>query len=186
VARVVAVDPSDGEDDANLDQKHDDFGIAVCSKGMDGVGYVEQSYSWSSSPRKMAESAIDLYYAVGADALVIERNHGGRWMEEVFRSIDPYCNIITTWASDGKRTRAAPVAALFEKDSRNPKRPFRARMVGFHEDLEQELTTHDFTSGMRSPNELDAMVWGLNELMLGGRQARARDDVKDKRLAGRR
>lgn len=186
LARVVAVDPSDGEDDLNTGEKHDDFGVCVASRGMDGVAYVERSHSWSASPRKMAEAAVDLYYEVGADALVIERNHGGKWMIEVFQSVDPYCHIIETWASDGKRTRAAPVAALFEHNNRQPKRPYQAKMVGFLPELEEELTTHDFSSGMRSPNKLDAMVWAVNELMIGQRQAHSRSDMKDQRLRGRR
>ena len=184
--RVVAVDPSDGIDDNDPNaQKGDAFGVCVASKGMDGVGYVEMSDEWYASTRKMAEKSIDLYKDVGADALVIERNHGGKWMIEVFRSVDPYVNIIEVWASDNKRTRAEPVSVLFEPNPRNPLKMFNARMVGFHENLEEELTTTRFDTGERSPNQLDAMVWALSELMLGMGIVQE-DDIKDERHQGRR
>jgi hypothetical protein len=184
--RVVAVDPSDGSDDADPEaSKGDAFGICVASKGMDGVGYVEMSDEWHASTRKMAERTIDIYKSVGADALVIERNHGGKWMLEVFRSIDPYVNVVDVWASDNKRTRAEPVAALFEPNKRRPDSPFLARMVGFHDKLEEELTTTRFDTGERSPNQLDAMVWAMSELMLGMGEVQE-SEVKDARHRGRR
>lgn len=176
--RVVAVDPSDG------DETGDGFGVSVCSRGRDGVGYVEASYEWRFSVRKMAEATVQLAEQVGADCIVVEKNHGGKWMLDVFRDVDPYANIKVVWASDGKRTRAEPVAALFECD---PKAimPYRARIVGFQEELEAELTDTNFRDGEPSPNRLDAMVWAMTELMLGQRQARS-NNYHDVRLSGRR
>jgi hypothetical protein len=176
--RVVSVDPSDGEDEG------DAFGVSVASRGQDGVGYVEQSRAWRMSPRKMAEAAVNLYYEVGADSLIIERNHGGKWMLEVFRQVDPYVNVREVWASDGKRTRAEPVAALFEYDPR-ALWPFRSRIVGFQEELEAELTDTNFAAGEPSPNMLDAMVWAMTDLLLGNRAAKA-TAYGDERLTGRR
>lgn len=177
--RVVAVDPSDG------DESGDGFGVCVASRGRDGVCYVEESHEWHMSPRKMAEAAVQMYHAVGADALVVEKNHGGKWMLEVFRQVDPYVNLIVTWASDGKRTRAEPVAALFEHDE-EALLPYRARIVGWQEDLETELTETNFRSGEPSPNRLDALVWAATELMLGQRQAKSDGQIRDQRLSGRR
>jgi len=176
--RVIAVDPSDGEEGG------DEFGVSHVAKGMDGVGYVLGSWAWQASPRKMAERAVGLYYEVGADAMVIERNHGGKWMTEVFRQVDPNVRIIEVWASDGKRTRAEPVSALFEYDQ-YALLPYRARMVGYQPELEDELVLTDFRQGAPSPNRLDAMVWGLTDLMLG-HQTRARKPGGDGRHRGRR
>lgn len=177
--RVVAVDPSDG------DEGGDGFGVSVSSRGRDGVFYQEASYEWRMSPRKMAEAAVGLYHEVGADALVVEKNHGGKWMLEVFRQVDPYVNLVVVWASDGKRTRAEPVAALFEHDP-DALLPYRARMVGFQEELESELTDTNFRNGEPSPNRLDAMVWAATELMLGQRMAKSDGKMQDARLSGRR
>lgn len=178
--RVVALDPSDG------DEGGDGFGVAVASRGRDGCMYQEASYEWRMSPRKMAEAAVGLYHHVGADALVVEKNHGGKWMLEVLRQVDPYVNLIVVWASDGKRTRAEPVAALYEYDS-DALLKYRARIVGFQDELEAELTDTNFRDGEPSPNRLDAMVWAATELMLGQRQARSNDGrINDQRLTGRR
>lgn len=177
--RVVAVDPSDGNEDG------DGFGVCVASRGRDGQMYAEASFEWRMSVRKMAEAAVGIYHQVGADALVVEKNHGGKWMLEVFRQVDPYVNLVVTWASDGKRTRAEPVAALFEHDPR-ALMPYRAHMVGFQADLESELTDTNFSNGEPSPNRLDALVWAGTELMLGQRQAKQDGLMNDQRLAGRR
>lgn len=178
IRRVIAVDPSEG------DQEGDGFGVSDCGRGMDGVGYVLGSWEWRASPRVMAARAVRLYHEVGADALVIEKNHGGKWMVEVFRQIDQYANVEVVWASDNKRTRAEPVAALFEHDS-SAQLPYRARIAGFHEELEDELTSTVFEPGGVSPNRLDAMVWAMTALMLGDRYAKAQS-AKDRRLVGRR
>jgi len=176
--RVIAVDPSDGEEGG------DEFGVAHVARGMDGVAYVMGSWAWQASPRKMAERAVALYYEVGADALVVERNHGGKWMIEVFRQVDPSVHVIEVWASDKKRTRAEPVAALFEHDP-HALLPYRARIAGFMPELEEELTTTDFGAGAKSPNRLDALVWGVTEVAIGQKQARRRER-QDERFRGRR
>lgn len=181
--RIIALDPSDGESDG------DAFGVCHAALGTDGIGYVLSAHEWRASPRTMARQAIEMYHEVGADALVIEKNHGGKWMLDTFRQEDPNVNIKVVWASDGKRTRAEPVAALFEK---NPEKliQFGARIAGYHEDLEAELTQHVFSvkpgeKAPPSPNMLDAMVWAMTDLVIRGSVARRRDQ-RDERLAGRR
>lgn len=176
--RVLAVDPSDG------DQDGDGFGVSYAARGMDGVGYVMGSWEWRASPRVMAARAVRLYHELGCDALVIEKNHGGKWMVEVFRQVDPTVNVRVVWASDNKRTRAEPVAALFEHDAASLL-PYRARMAGYFEELEDELTTTVFEAGELSPNRLDAMVWALTDLMVGTREVR-KGSTPDTRLRGRR
>lgn len=188
---VVAVDPSDGLTEKEMrssGQTGDGYGVSVCGRGLDGVGYVLQSHEWRANVRTMAKRTLALANNVGADTIVIERNHGGKWMKEVFRQIDPYCNVVDVWASDGKRTRAKPVAALFNEDIESELQ-FRARLVGFHEDLEEELTTTVFDGTEASPNRLDAMVWGLTHLMLGDNYVSDSSwatEGDDPRLAGRR
>ena len=63
-------------------------------------------------------------------------------------------------ASRGKAVRAEPVSALYEDGM--------VHHVGTHYMLEDELVTWDPTQNMPSPNRLDALVWALTELMLGG------------------
>ena len=73
-------------------------------------------------------------------------------------------------ASRGKVTRAEPVAALYEQG--------RVRHVGQHTALEDQMC--DFTSDFDakkmgySPDRVDALVWNLSHLMLGGREVKPR------------
>ena len=189
VRRVVAVDPSDGISNRDAPGKPvrqgDSYGVCVVARGLDGVGYVEDSQEWRDTPRRMAEATIELYKDVRADAIVVEKNHGGAWLIEVLRGVDPYANIKTVWASEGKVTRAEPVAALFTHDTAAIL-PYRARMVGQHADLEAELCSFTGAPGQRSPNQLDALVWGLTDLMLGMPEARMDAVILDQRGRGRR
>jgi hypothetical protein len=180
VRRVVSVDPSDG------DEGGDAYGVAVCARGADGVGYTEDSYEWKNlSTKTLAVMTLRLAARVRADAIVIEKNHGGKWLLEVFRMIDPYANIEVVWASDNKVTRAEPVAVLFEFNAdTNPM--VRGRIVGYQEALEDELTLTSFSTGEPSPNMLDAMVWGFHSLMLGAVGKRSAGKMDDQRLKGRR
>lgn len=180
VRRIVSVDPSDGEESGDY------YGVAVCALTADGVGLVERSMKWKLPVRKMAEATVALGKEVGADALVVERNHGGKWMVAVFQGVDEYVNIQTVWASEGKRPRAEPVAAQFAHDP-TARLPYRARLVGFHEDLEETLTTHVFDPKEPSPDDMDAMVWGLSALLgIGSAAKQIKKDGRDMRLKGRR
>ncbi len=176
--RGIALDPSDG------DAGGDEMGVAVGCLGLDGVAYVELSSGWSASPQAMAESAVELYRDLRCDVMVVEKNHGGRWVPALIHSVDPTVNVKMTWASEGKRTRAEPVAALFEPRQDMSLR-HRARLVGFHLELEEELTHFTGAAGETSPNRLDAMVWLLWELALRRRPGR-KSTYDDQRMRGRR
>jgi hypothetical protein len=179
VRRVIGVDPDSGGENS------DGYGISRCARGADGVGYVEWVDEWKNlSVRTLAKKTLDMYYQTGADAIVLERNHGAKWLLEVFRGEDPYANIIDVWASDNKRTRAEPVAAMFEHRE-DLELPYRARIVGIQDELEEELTTTKFEAGEPSPNRVDAMVWAMTNLMLRAGEAKS-DTMEDQRLRGRR
>jgi len=181
--RVVAVDPSDG----NEDGKGDAYGVSVCARGLDGAGYVEYAAGWRANPLQMAKNTVALYHATGADAIVVERNHGGKWVKTVLHQVDPYVNVVEVWASDGKMTRARPVAALFEPvDGLDLGSRYRGRLAGVFEELEEQFTTFTGQPGEASPNELDAVVWALTYLLLKGRAMNEGGQYGDERLHGRR
>lgn len=81
-------------------------------------------------------------------------------VESVIRAVDPNVPVKLVWASKGKRPRAEPVAALYEKH--------RVHHVGTFATLEGEQTT--WVPGEDSPNRMDALVWAISELMLDGAQ----------------
>lgn len=107
---VVGVDPAvtSGEDS-------DLTGIVVAGKGEDGRGYVLWSGGVRMSPDGWARKVVALYHDYGADAVVAEANQGGELVRSVLRTVDPYLPIRLVHATRGKRTRAEPVAALWEQ-----------------------------------------------------------------------
>lgn len=151
---VVAIDPA-----VTSNEDSDETGIIVAGVA-DGHGYVLADLSGRYSPdawARRAISALDLYHA---DRIVAEVNNGGDLVEATLRTIDRGVPYKAVHASRGKVTRAEPVAALFEQG--------KCHVVGSLPRLEDQLTT--WSQGMRSPDRLDACVWALTELMLGGRE----------------
>lgn len=159
---VVAVDPA-----ATSTEEADEMGIVVAGLGaalvpdrngtMRQHGYVLDDLSGRMRPIDAARKAIEAYHAHRADAIVAEVNNGGEWIGTVVRQVDPTVNYRTVTASRGKLTRAEPVAALFEQRA--------AHVVIASATLEEQLTT--WVPGLAdSPDRLDALVWGLTDLML--------------------
>lgn len=183
-ARVLAVDPSDGNEDGHGDE----YGVAVMSLGMDGVGYVELTDGWRASPDMMARKTTTLAAQMGCDAIVVEKNHGGKWVKTLIQQKDRYAVVKTVWASEGKVTRARPVSGLFEYDGELGEvgLPYRVRMVGdTHEQFEEEATTFTGAPGEVSPNRMDAVVWAGTYLLLAPKAGDG-DQYTDDRLRGRR
>ena len=107
---VVAVDPavSSGPDS-------DLTGIVVAGLGEDGRGYVLWSGGVRLSPDAWARRVVGLYRHYEADRIVAEANQGGALVSAVLRTVDPTLPITLVHATKGKRTRAEPIAALWEQ-----------------------------------------------------------------------
>lgn len=162
---VVAIDPS-ASDPKNArtdsDKEPDQAGIVVAGLGYDGHGYVLADLSAVLSPDGWARRGVVAFDDWEADRIVAEINNGGAMVELTVRTVASSMGLVVPYrgihASRGKRTRAEPVAALYEQA--------RVHHVGFFAELEDELCTHSFLDNERSPNRLDALVWALTELML--------------------
>jgi predicted phage terminase large subunit-like protein len=150
---VVAIDPavSAGEDS-------DETGIIVAGLGHDGRGYVLADRSTRAHPSDWARRAIAAFDEFGADRIVAEVNNGGELVETVIRTIRSTVPYRAVHASRGKRTRAEPIAALYEQGRVSHVEPLAA--------LEDQMTSYTPESG-NSPDRLDALVWALTDLMLG-------------------
>lgn len=154
---VIAIDPSgtDGQSETA-----DDVGIVAVGRGVDGRGYVLEDATCNLSPEGWARRAITLYHRWQADRIVAERNFGGAMVGAVVRAADRSVPFKEVVASRGKSVRAEPISALWEQG--------RMSIVGGLSELEDELcqmTSSGFI-GDRSPNRLDAAVWGVTEVML--------------------
>jgi phage terminase large subunit-like protein len=134
-------------------------GIIVAGIGEDGHGYVLEDLSLRGSPATWAGQAIAAYYKYKANLIVAEANHGGDMVITTIATQDAKVATKKVWASQGKYARAEPVSALYEKGL--------VHHVGMFAELEDQLCNWVPGEGLPSPNELDACVWALTELMLG-------------------
>ncbi len=141
-------------------------GIIVAGVDADGHGYVLEDLSISGSPATWAGQAITGYYKYKANAIIAETNHGGEMVITTIATQDAKVATKKVWASHGKYARAEPVSALYEKGL--------LHHVGMFATLEDQMCNWVPGEGLPSPNEFDACVWALTELMLGDEPRRIR------------
>ena len=155
---VVAVDPA-----VTWGPDADETGIVVVGLDEAGSGHVLEDLSGRFAPEAWARRAVAAWRSWGADRVVGEANQGGDLVAATLRAVDAAIPFRAVHASRGKVARAEPVAALYEQG--------RVRHAGFFPLLEDQMCA--FTAGFDraaagfSPDRVDALVWGLSELMLG-------------------
>lgn len=184
---VVAVDPA-----VTSTETADENGFAVCARGYERDfthkdsrprGFVLHSEAFRATPSQTMKHAAELYHRFKADAVILEANNGGEYLSTVLRMVDPTVNYRIVHASRDKRSRAAPVAGLYEQG--------RIHHVGPAKDfdaLETAQTTYvgAAESQEKSPDILDAEVWALTDLFLDSSSEVGNVDSSDERLKGRR
>lgn len=161
---VVAVDPPAGGG-----KRHDACGIVAAGVAGDGTVHVLCDATVDSGrPDVWAAAAVAAWRALDADALVAEANQGGEMVRSVIAAADPGVPVTLVHATRGKWLRAEPVSALYAQG--------RVRHAGAFSALEDEMCDFgvDGLSSGRSPDRLDAMVWAVSALALGGRKGRPR------------
>lgn len=165
---VVAVDPSAADPDVDPDRDTAECGIVVGgvkmlehpALGWCGYAYVLADVSLKAHPAVWGRRVVDAYREWNADVVVAEVNNGGAMVESVIRSVDPNVSYKQVHASRGKRTRAEPVAALYQQG--RVKHALEAKLGA----LESQMTS--WVPGMKSPDRMDAGVWLVTELVLEG------------------
>lgn len=149
---AVALDPT------RSDTPVDECGIVVGGSSAEAHAFVYEDLSMRGSPDQWIRVAIDAYHRNRADVLVYEKNRMGTMVRDLVRSRDPRVRLVEVNATEGKRTRAEPVSALYERG--------RVHHVGTLSMLEDEMTSWDPASHI-SPNRMDALVWLVTYLLLG-------------------
>lgn len=158
---VVAVDPSvasQGQGDA--------CGIVVVGAQTQGAADHWRAYVLADctvhglSPLGWAKAAVAAYHNMGADRIVAEGNQGGALVETLLRQVDPLVPVRMVHAGRSKQARAEPVAALYEQG-----RVYHLPDLIALEDQMVLMTSRGY-QGSGSPDRVDALVWGLSELML--------------------
>jgi len=179
----IGVDPSDGLEDS------DEQAYTVVSRGQvdDPHIYVTESWGGQASPVKFAKMVIRRAVELHA-TLVIEKNHGGEWLRatftEVMRDLREHGEIPPgmtppvelVQASKAKRTRAEPVAALYDRgivrhcqrrvkyqitDPATGEQTWHADTERFTE-LEDQMCSYTGALRERSPDRLDSLVWACH------------------------
>ena len=178
----VAIDPaSTSNEDSDL------VGIIGAGRRTDGLGVVLADRSVQGvSPHAWASRAIQLHDDLKADRIIAETNQGGEMVEATVQTAATsggresrvrYEGVV---ASRNKRTRAEPIAALFEQG--------RVALNPDIKELHEELTGWDPDAGGDSPGRLDAMVWALSWLKIArprnGRIAKPMGAVSGRRSIG--
>lgn len=123
--------------------------------------YYFQDATMRGTPRRWARRALEVADEWAADSIVIETNQGGDLCTTMLRMVATELEARTprikkVHASVGKRTRAEPVAGMFEQ--------YRAHMVGGIPGVEDGFTSW-VPGDDTSPNELDAAVWAAVGLL---------------------
>lgn len=167
ISTVVGCDPNLTGEDAL-------FGIVVVARTSNNDLYVLADRSVPDSGRAAALAIWRAVADFSADLVVYEENLGKRFLQEVLR--DAYQESVElglfprhtsppmepVHAKHGKRTRAEPVAMRNEQG--------RLHMVGYQNELENEMVRFDPESTRESPDRMDAMVHACLKLMKGERR----------------
>jgi phage terminase large subunit-like protein len=157
---VVAIDPA-----VSSSETSDETGLVVAGVGPcrcrgeeELHGFVLEDLSGKYTPNGWGQKAVMAYHSHQADRIVAETNNGGALVEMNLRTVDERIPYTAIHAAQGKRTRAEPIAALYEQG--------KIHHVGIHARLEEQMTTWDPITCSKSPDRLDALVWALTELIL--------------------
>jgi phage terminase large subunit-like protein len=174
---VIGVDPSDGTETSDEQA----YTIAGLGFGGDDTVYVAENWGGQESPPQFGRRVV-LKAVQWQARIVVERNHGGQWMISMFRQVIKELQadglvppghvpvIEEVWASQNKRTRAEPVAALYQRMKvRHCKMERRDRQGELDSEgmieLEDQMKTFTGAEGERSPDRMDSMVWALQKFL---------------------
>lgn len=152
---VIAVDPA-----VTANSNSDETGIIVAGRGVDNHFYILEDKSGVFSPDVWIKQAIELYYKFDADRIVCEVNNGGDLIEKLLRVQDVNVPYSSVRATRGKMLRAEPISALYEQG--------KVHHVGYFKELEEQMCSYT-PDTIKSPDRLDALVWGITSLMNSGK-----------------
>lgn len=138
-------------------------GIVVVAVDRDGVSCVVDDLSGRMDAAQWARVVVETWAEWRRRktpcTVVAETNQGGTMVEATLRAVNASVQVVTVRASDGKRARAEPVAALV-----------RQGQVRFGEGTCDRLQTQwaawDPAESRESPDRLDAHVWAVTHLGL--------------------
>lgn len=161
---IVAVDPA-----VTAGTSADACGIVVVGSAGNLARVLADETDRGVRPLEWARKVIRTFHRFAADAVVAEVNQGGDLVRELLAQIDANVPVRAVRATRGKWLRAEPVAALYEQG--------RVSHAPGLDELEDEMLAFDpdGRADGHSPDRLDALVWGLTELLLNQSVPRVRE-----------
>lgn len=159
---VVSIDPA-----VTSNENSDEHGLVVVGMVSRDEFHVLEDKTCKATPDQICKMAVALYHKYRADRIIGEVNNGGDWIEQLLRTVDRNISYKAIRASRGKITRAEPIASLYDQN--------KVKHVGFYANLEYEMTTYTGDPREKSPNAMDALVWGLTELSVNNISVTSRE-----------
>lgn len=164
----IGVDPSDGK------ASSDEQAFTVVGMGEDRHLYVLESWGDRISPNAFLRRAVDAAVRWSA-TLVVEYNHGRGFLDlalqQVQKDMGTNCPVRLVTASKGKKTRAEPVAALYERKFVHHVKPVTRNDDGDYvedmslSELEEQMCAFTGAIDEKSPDRLDSLVWAITPFL---------------------
>lgn len=149
---ILAIDPA-----VTKTARSDETGMIVVGLDRERKVYVLDDVSGHYTPQQWANVAKDTADHWRIDAYVAEGNQGHDLVESNLRSVDPNRRVKMVRATRGKTVRAEPVYGLYEQS--------KVHHVGFFPKLESQMVSWNPDASVGSPDRVDALVWGVTELI---------------------
>lgn len=146
---VIAVDPA-----VSSKENSDETGIIVCGKDEIGNTFVLDDLSTKDPSSCWENNLINAYYKYKAECIIVEANQGGDLVKNSLLEKDKTLNIKNVYARENKKMRAIPISNLYKK--------CKVFHVKQFQKLEMQMSS--FVSSKKSPDRVDALVWGITEL----------------------
>ncbi len=174
VRRVVAIDPA-----VTTRGGSDMTGIVDVALGADGIAYVMGDHTAKHTPPEWAAIVLDVHARGACDLVIVETNKGGLLLTQNLRAAAKERGLKVAVVDDkwrphrspgvvfvrevygrgSKSDRAQPLATAYER--RRIAHVFGADLT----ELEATLTTWEPLPGVRSPDRLDPLVYGVGEVL---------------------
>lgn len=174
--RVVAVDPSVAEN------PKDECGIVVVGSTVERRldrrhAYVLEDATIHGSPEVWVKAVADAVKRWKAP-VVVEGNQGQALLSMAMRSAGITVPIFTVNARQNKQTRAEPAAVAYQAG--------RVHHVNYLPQLETQMTTWLPAESKKSPDRMDALVWGITALLVSPPKGLHQGPIRAKSPAQRR
>lgn len=138
--------------------------MAPRSRAVGSECWVLADASVRGRPEEWGRAVVDAYHRHRAECVVVEANQGGDMCRAVIHAVDSTVVVRKVRASESKKSRAEPVAALYEQG--------RVHHVGLLAHVEAQMVSWTPDDKI-SPDRMDALVHVVTDLLLSGGAATA-------------